>query len=426
MICAMHRRRRGAALAVALLAAACGSSEGSNEAMVLTRTDQVAAPSEADTTIAGDAVTAFGYDVLGALSAEAPEGNLIVSPLSVVAALALLEPGARGAAQTELRNALHVTDTDAFHASLSALEQRLVALAASPGNEGEKPGELAVRLANAAYLQQGYPFEQAYLDRIGELYGPQLRGVDFTVDPDAVADEINAFIAEVTKDRIKDLVKDGVLTTDTVLALVNALYFKASWLEVFDKSATVDGDFTRRDGSTVNVPLMHGRSFRSARGDGWVAASKAYVGGLWVDFLLPDEGRYDHMAGALDTAFAELDATSAKGAELAVPKFETRRPSDLGPALRALGIRAAFEEGNLRGIADDPRLRLAEALHETYVAMDEEGTEAAAATVLTGEATSGSTIEPVPVILDRPFFFRIVDPTSHATLFVGRILDPTT
>jgi serpin B len=394
--------------------------------MILTQAEQVAAPKEADTTVAGDAVTAFGYDVLGALGTEAPDGNLIVSPLSIVAALALLEPGASGAAQTELRAALHVTDAGAFHASLSALEQRLVALEAQRYNADDKPGELTVRLANAAYLQQGYPFEQTYLNRVGELYGPQLHGVDFTADPDAVAHEINAFIAEVTKDRIKDLVKDGVLTTDTVLALVNALYFKASWLEVFDKSATVDGDFTRRDGSTVSVPLMHGRSFRSARGDGWVAASKAYVGGLWVDFLLPDEGRYDQVAGALDTAFAELDATGAKGAELAVPRFETRRPSDLGPALRALGIRTAFEEGNLRGIADDPRLRLDEALHQTFVAMDEEGTEAAAATVLTAEATSGSTIEPVPVILDRPFFFRIIDPISHATLFVGRVLDPTT
>jgi serpin B len=308
---------------------------------------------------------------------------------------------------------------------MNALEQDLEARTPGRANEGEKPGEVVVRVANAAYLQRGYPFRQAYLDTIGHHYGPVLNAVDFEPDPDAVAHEINRFVAGATAERIKDLLADGVLKPETVLALVNALYLKASWLQVFPPKATSQAPFHRRSGGDVEVPMMQGTSDGSGRGDGWVAATKAYVGGLAAQFILPDEGRFDEVAADIPRVIAQFDEHHGGGALVGVPRFTTRVSTDLSPPFKALGLGTLYENGNLLGVADDPKLVLDVALHQAYVAMDEEGTEAAAATVLVGIATSAPVTPPVPVVLDRPFLFRIFDQTSGATLFLGRILDPT-
>jgi serpin B len=412
---------------VAVLAAGCGT--GSEEASVdgesLSSVDRTERAPSADPALAGSALQAFGFDLLDAVTVDAGDTNVVISPTSVGVALAMLEPGTSGDAQRQLRDMLRIEDPDAFHASMNAFEQDVEARVAEAHNPEEDPGEVTVRIANAAYLQDGYPFRDDYLDRVGRHYGPTLHAVDFSRDPDAVAKEINRFVADATNDRIPHLVGDGVLRPETVLALVNALYLKASWLEVFDDAQTKDADFTRLDGSTVGVPLMHGRSGASAQGEGWVAATKSYVGGLEVQFVLPDEGRFEDIAGDLERVVAEFEDRRTSGAVLAVPRFETRFSTELRDTFERLGFTAAYQMGNLLGIADDPKLVLDVALHEAFLAMDEEGTEAAAATVLTAYPVSGPPSPPVPVVLDRPFLFRIYDQTTQATLFLGRILDPT-
>ena len=192
-----------------------------------------------------------------------------------------------------------------------------------------------------------------------------------------------------------------------------------------DEAATVDDDFTLLDGSAVTVPLMHGRSNRSGQGDGWVAATKHLVGNIDVEVVLPDDGRFDDVASRYGDVVAEYSTSSLGGAELVVPKFETRVRTELTDILVGLGLTAPFQEGNLMGIADDPQLVLDKALHETWLSIDETGIEAAAATVLLVMATSAPIGEPVPVVLDRPFLFRIVDNVSGATMFIGRVMNPT-
>lgn len=377
-----------------------------------------------DPTLGGEAITAFGDDLFAAVADGAGgDENVVVSPTSIAVALAMVEPGAVNEARTQLRELLRIDDADAFHASMNALEQDLESRRPDDPGDGD-PGEITVRLANAAYLQRGYPFEDAYLDAVGEDYGPVLNEVDFTADPDAVAHEINAWVADQTEDHITQLIGDGVLTTHDVFALVNALYLNASWSQPFEDDDTADGTFTLPDGSEVTVPMMHGGSDASVAGDGWVAAAKDYTGGLRAEFVLPDQGRFDEVAGGLPAVFDELEQSTG-GAELVVPRFETRFHAELDEALRALGVTAPYENGNLLGIADDPRLVIARTIHETWLSMDEQGTEAAAATAVIGEATSAPVEEPVPVILDRPFLFRIVDTESGATLFLGRVMDPT-
>jgi serpin B len=252
-----------------------------------------------------------------------------------------------------------------------------------------------------------------------------LHEVDFQPDPDAVAHEINNFVAEATNDQITDLVADGDIGPETVLALVNALYFKASWLGTFDPSETSDGTFTRLDGNNITVPIMHGSSSSSAQGNGWIGATKLYVGGLQAEFILPDEGRFDDVANDLAAVFSEFDQNRTTGAALGLPKLETRASIELTPTLHALGLTAPYENGGLLGIANDQRLVIDKVIHETFVAMDEQGTEAAAATVVLVSPTSGPPKPPVPVVLDRPYLYRIVDGTTGATLFIGQVLDPT-
>ncbi len=376
---------------------------------------------------AGEAITSFGFDLFSAARRSAPDSeegqNLTVSPASVAVALAMLEPGAVEDAQGQLRALLAITDADRFHASMNSMQENLETR--QPSEAGDQdPGEITIRVANAAYLQQGYPFQEPYLEAIGANYGPVLYEVDFRPDPDAVARGINDFVADATEQQITDLIADGVISPDTVLALVNALYFKASWLEPFEPAETADDTFTRLDGSTVGVDMMQGSSGSSAEGDGWVGATKSYTGGLDAQFILPDEGRFDEIAADLSSVFDEYERNRSTQEELAVPRFEVRSSVQLDEALQSLGLTAPYQNGGLLGIAEDPKLVVDKVIHETFVAMDEEGTEAAAATVVLAFPTSGPPSPPVPVVLDRPFLYRIIDQQTGATLFIGQILDP--
>lgn len=379
-----------------------------------------------DPKLAGDVVSAFGLDLFDTVRAGAAGDNVTLSPASIAIALAMVEPGTNDAAQSQLRQLLRIDDPTAFHASMNALEQSLETRVPDAFNVGDDPGELVVRVANAAYLQRDYRLLPAYLDAVGTSYGPVLNQVDFSVDPDAVAHQINDFVSEATDGRISDLIGAGVIKPETVLALVNALYLNASWLETFDTAATTDEPFRLHDGSEVTVPMMHGSSSSSARGDGWIGATRSYVGGLTAQFILPDDGRFDEIADNLPDVLAEYDTNRTSGASFAMPRFETRFDVELPAALRAMGLTAPFAEGGLLGIAEDPRLAIDNVIHQSFVAMDEEGTEAAAATVVLMYPTSGPLGEPVPVTLDGPFIYRILDDQTGATMFIGQILDPQT
>ncbi len=373
---------------------------------------------------AGEATLPFGMDLLGAVAPASAGVNLVVSPLSVMLALALLEPGASGGSGPQLRVLLRMGDPGAFHASLRALAESLVTREVRRQDGDRHPGEILVRVADAAFVQDGYPLRAEYLDAVAAGRDAAVSTVDFAGDPGGATARINRFVADHTEGRVDRPVRRA-LPYDTVLALVNALYLRASWWERFAPARTRDATFTRLDGSDVAVAMMRGIGISSARGGGWVAATQGYVDGLVAQFVLPDKGRFEEVAARLADVVAELEAHPRRGGELGLPRFTTRCGTDLAGPLRALGLTAPFEKGGLCGIADDPELVLGPALHDTFLALDEDGTEAAASTVLTARRVSRRAVPPVPVVLDRPFLFRIVDRTTGATLLLGRILDPS-
>ena len=435
----MRRRHRARLIGVGVLSAAtiaCGATDDAvaPQSTAVIERDAVEAiggvavpdraAATADPSLAGAAISAIGLDLFGTVRASAAGENVTLSPASIAIALAMVEPGTNDSAQAQLRQLLRIDDPAAFHASMNALEQNLERRAPEAFNEDDDPGELTLRVANAAYLQDGYTFLPAYLDAVGAAYGPALNQVDFAADPDAVAHEINDYVADATSDRIVDLLADGDLRPETVFALVNALYLKASWLDTFDEAATGDQTFTTLDGTDVTVPMMNGTSGSSARGDGWIGATRSYVGGLSAQFIVPDDGRFDEVANRFGSVLTEYDSNRTSGTTFSMPRFETRTHVNLPDALRTLGLTAPFEAGGLVGMAGDPRLVIDNVIHEAFVSMDEDGTEAAAATVVYGYPVSAPMLEPVPVVIDRPFLYRIFDDQTGATLFIGQVVNP--
>ena len=378
----------------------------------------------ADAALAARSVSSLGYDLFAAIvGGSEPGANVTISPASIAIALAMVEPGTVAGAQEQMRALLSIDDPAAFHASMNGLEQSLESRAPFSGGDGDA-GEVTIRVGNAAFLQPGYPLEQPYLDTVGRFYGPVVNELDFRSDPDAAVDAINTFVADATEERITDPLTYGDITDDVVLALVNTLFLTASWFSPFAENQTSTAPFTTNSGESVDVDMMSGSSEESIAGDGWVGASKFHVGGLTSQFVLPDPNRFDDVGTRLPDVFDELTNSAGPGGEFRMPRFETRVDSPLNEPLKALGLTDVFFPGSLLATADDPQLFVSKIAHSTFVAYDEEGVEAAATTIVLENAESEPIAPPVAVVLDRPFFYRIVDRQSSATLFLGRVMNP--
>jgi serpin B len=211
--------------------------------------------------------------------------------------------------------------------------------------------------------------------------------------------------------------------------LTNAVYLDASWAIPFDPKATAEGAFVRLDGSEVTVPFMHQEeSLPFAIGDGWRAVELPYVGGeLAMLIVVPDDGRFDEVEAAiggrlLDDAAAALEPATVR---LALPKFEYRTRETVSSVLRRLGMATAFDpqSADFSGMTTEERLFIGEVIHEAFIAVDEAGTEAAAATAVVMRATAAP-VDAVELTVDRPFLYSLYDRATGAILFMGRVLDP--
>lgn len=275
----------------------------------------------------------------------------------------------------------------------------------------------------------GHPIPISILGNVGAALRCRAARPDFAAQPAAVADDINGWVAEQTEDRIPTIVGPAQVRPDTRLVLANAIYFNAAWLFPFSPNATQDGMFTTASGDQVTVPLMHG-SVRVPymEGDGYQAVQLPYANSS-VDMLviLPAADRFADMEQQLD---ADLIKTMREGAEqydvtLAMPRWEFDSALDLKQLLTGMGMAQPFSrEADFSGI--DPRggLFIWDAVHQGTITVDEQGTEAAAATVL-GMADSVQPAYPVAEMeINRSFIFAIVERDTGTLLFVGRVTNP--
>lgn len=355
------------------------------------------------------------------LRAAAPTGNFFFSPHSISLALAMTYAGAAGDTAADMRSALRFRqDPTVLHPAFNTLDQTLTARGQDAHGLDGTPFRL--RITSALFAQQGFPILPSYLDLIAEHYGAGVSLLDFVTAPEPARQAINAWVAAVTEGRIPELLPQGAIDPSTVLVLTNAVYFNAAWDDAFAEASTAPGTFTLPDGSSVTVPLMHGRVGTTlAVGTGWRAAEIPYEGAD-ISFLLVVPDDLAAFEATLDGARYQAIVAALQPGDVAItlPRFATRSQLSLRPALSALGMARAFEAADLSALSPVDGLFISDVIHEAWVRVNEKGTEAAAATaVIVGRVSL-----PAEVVANRPFLFFVRDRPTGAILFAGRVVDP--
>lgn len=368
--------------------------------------------------------TAFALDLYRRVGA-AP-GNAFFSPFSIAAALAMAWEGARGETARQMARVLHLSGGEEdVHAGFRALDRRVAALRSG--------GKVELFIANSLWPQAGTPLRPAYLSLLSDVYGAVTSTVDYRSSPDAARKEINRWVGEKTRSRIRDLLPPDSLRRDTRLVLANAIYFKGRWEKPFEKKRTADALFHVREGKSVPAPFMHGTAPA-----GYLEVADAQI------LLLPYEGDGLFLAVLLPRATDGLPALEARltapllgewlsaagrgrqAVEVFLPRFRMDAGFRLKATLASLGMTDAFDpaRADFSGMTSDPRgLCIDEGFHKAFVDVNEEGTEAAAATGLV--AVTASVPPPKPVVrADHPFLFLIGDGVTGEILFLGRLADP--
>lgn len=382
-----------------------------------------ASESAVETLVANN--TAFAIDLYR--QASATPGNLAMSPASVSIALGMTYGGAAGQTAAEMKKALRLTLPGA------EVHNAFGTLARSWEPKPKQPYELAV--ANRLFGERTLSFKQPYLALTGDHYGAALDPVDFAGAPESARRHINAWISEQTKSRIEDLLPEGSVTSDARLVLANAIYFKGKWSKEFDEKNTKPETFHTPAGAE-KVPMMH-RSDRYAYAETNDAQllELPYEGeDLAMQILLPK--KRDGLA-ALEQSLTvgmleKMTKTHYQQVNVSLPKFtiDPPKPLALKPELTKLGmVRAFTSDAELPHIADMPPgegLAVSDVFHKAFVEVNEEGTEAAAATgvVMFRTTTVHKPIPPKDFVADHPFLFFIRDKRNGTVLFIGRVTAP--
>lgn len=361
---------------------------------------------------------------------RAADANLVLSPYSVLVALGMTLAGAAGTTAREMRGVLGADALgERWHKGVNALTAAIDGLAGDQERADGSTAELALATANQLFGQRGVAWEADFVDLLAKEYGAPVRGVDFQGATERARTAINDWVEQQTADRIVDLVPTGVLDPSTRLVLVNAIYLKAPWEQPFEKGLTAPGDFHRTDGSTVAAELMRNpaASGTLSAGPGWRAVTLPYAGRRTaMTVVLPDPGRLAAVERVATTrGFAGFLAGGRPATvDLTLPRWRSRTAASLVDTLQASGMRAAFGDADFTPMTEeDLDLVVADVRHQAFVAVDEEGTEAAAATAVVMAETSAPVAEEFKV--DRPFLFTIHDVELGTPLFVGRVGDPT-
>lgn len=363
-------------------------------------------------------------DFAFALYARLPaRGNLFYSPYSISSAFGMVYAGAAGETAAELAGALRFRgDPDELHRGFQETNADL--------NAWGSRGAIKLSVANALWGELSQPFRKDFVALCARRYGGGLRSVSFLGAAEGARREINAWAEERTAGRIKDLVPPP-LPGDTKLILTNAVYFKGDWVAKFNKAATRPEPFHKAGGGTSKAPLMRQTgSFRYAEFDGFQALELPYNGErLAMLVLLP------RTQDGLPALEKKLSARALEGwggalaerrVEVYLPKFTLDQGFSLNQALAALGARLAFDpdRADFSPMTGKRGFYISQAVHKAFVAVDEEGTEAAAATaVMMAPGAAALPAPPAVFRADRPFLFLIRDIRGNV-LFLGRLADP--
>ncbi len=364
--------------------------------------------------------TEFALSLYAQLRSQ--EGNLFFSPLSLSTALAMTYAGARGQTAAQMATVLH------FPADQQRLHQVFANLSKEFHADSETQG-YQLHVANALWGQKGYRFRKDFLATTKTYYGAGLNEVDFQTATEEARRTINAWVEQQTKDKIKELIPPGALDALTRLVLTNAIYFKGDWLSPFMKPLTKDEVFQVPADQQVSVPMMNQTGFFKYFDEGnFQTLELPYVGSqLSMVVFLPK--KVDGLAEFEQSLTAQnltqwLPQLQRHEVVVTLPKFKVTAEFVLNQILSKMGMPLAFSgAADFSGMSEEKALDLSAVIHKAYVDVNEEGTEAAAATAVT---IVGASLGPPPAIFhaDHPFVFLIRDNSSGSILFLGRLAQP--
>jgi len=361
--------------------------------------------------------TAFALDLYQQLRRE--PGNLFFSPYSISTALAMTYAGARGETEKQMAKALHFDlPQEKLHAVFAEVQTGLT--------EAQRTNGVQLFVANSLWLAKGMSLQKNFLDRMEKNYATRLTALDYG-QTEAARQTINRWVEDQTKDKIKDLLQRGILSPATVLVLANAIYFKGDWLTPFNPTNTVAMPFHLSASNKVNVPMMHQWKLKC----GFHANAEAqllelpYVGNrLSLVVILPNQknGLAQLELGLTVPKLKQWIGNLHSGAKVDVwlPKFKTTSYFLLNEKLKALGMVDAFGAADFSGIFGARGPYISAVVHKAYLEVNEQGTEAAAATGVMMKVSKGPDF-----LADHPFLFLIRDKTTGSILFMGRIMNPS-
>ena len=354
------------------------------------------------------------------LAADA--GNLFFSPYSISTALAMCQAGALGKTRAEIEAALGLSGAgDRLIEAFGDLQRVLASRARS--------GPFHLSLVSSLWYQTGYPVNPAFVETLREQLSADVKETDFAKAPAKAVGDVNAWVDEATRGKIREILFESQLDALTRVILANAIYFKAPWLNQFDEEDTKPEPFRLLDGRRVDVPLMHATEYhRYARGRRFQALEVPYGNERVVMLLLlPDEGQFEAVERELDVGSVVELTRSVNSVEvaLALPRFRVESSLNLCEALTRIGIKGAFAPGDFTRVSTEPGFALGDVLHKAVVDVDERGTEAAAVTAMFMLGAARNPPRPIEFRVDRPFLFLIEDKPTGTILFLGRVLDPS-
>ena len=377
------------------------------------------AASPADQQRLASANIGFAFKLLRQLAKDQPGANIFISPYSASTVLQMACSGAGGQTKTEMQQVLGTTGlaAEALNAANKEIDQSLNSLGTN----------VVLTAANAIWYRKGTPVKPAFVACNQQYYGATVDALDFG-DPRSVG-IINAWASEKTHGKINGIA-DGLINPLTELVLANAVYFKGKWEKPFEVKNTKDRVFHLRAGRQKQVPMMEQtKVFTYRQGTGYQAVRLPYEGwDIAMYVFLPDVGSSpEKLIGIMNgDTWQRVTEPGFRWREgtVALPRFKLEYGVELKGSLKALGMRAAFGKADLSGISDRP-LSISAVRQRAFIEVNEEGTEAAAATGLTIKSSSPSTPpKPFQMIVDRPFLFLIEDQQTRTILFMGVVYDP--
>jgi serpin B len=360
----------------------------------------------------------FAFDIFKeVLRSEEENENILISPLSISIALSMTLNGADGDTRNAIIQTLRLNgiSTDMINNSHKNLVKDLLSV----------DKRVLINIANSVWIEQEFTVKQEFIDILKNYYDAESRSFD--IYESATPDIINKWIEEKTNKLISNMISE--LDENTVMLLINAIYFKGKWKNQFDVLKTTNGPFLRADDSFVNVPMMkQTENFKALKGNGFIIAELPYGQGNYVmNVIIPDNGKSlnNFIPEFNNTNFSTwLSQMNSQKTDITFPRFKYVFKKELKDILSNMGMGIAFtENANFSEISELYDLFISFVKHQAFIETNEEGTEAAAATVVGFEVTSVPDF--LVLKLDRPFIYIIRETTTNSILFMGRLSDPS-